>query len=986
MRFHTLASLSGIVALIVLPTLLQAETVIFVDRNANGLTDGSSWADAFADLQSAIAAADLSTDPDTQVWIGAGRYTPATMGGDRSASFPLVNGVAILGGFSGEETTAGQRDPSVNVTILSGDLNGDDSAGFANNSDNSYHVVVASGTDATAILDGVTISGGNANGTGDDELGAGLIGFGVNASLSRLVVKDNFAAFQGGGMQLRAGSNPTITDSTFSGNMVLDNGGAVYNGSSSPTFSRCTFTANSAGKYAGAMCNRDLSNVTLDQCTFSDNVAATITDGVGGGGAIVNAASSPSIVNCTFERNRAIMGKGGAIVNEFGFNPALGPGNPTITGCTFNDNFAGKTGGVLYNTDGSSPSLVDCTLTNNSALEKGGAMYNGPGTVPAVIHGVFTQNSAARGGAIYNTGTSFQFNGGSPILTNCTLSDNTATEFGGGMYSAVNTHSVLTDCTFRANSAQSGGAIYVDNYCAPTLEGCTIIDNQATGPDVGSGFVGGGGMWISASSATVSRTRFINNTAITGGGAIYSFFSTFLEPGGGGKYTSCRFLGNSASYGGVIANYRDNSLFTNCVFSGNHAIGTVARGGGGVLHNYQDGDVTNLVGTDFVNCTFSRNTTGDLGELAHFTFPFSKFSLTNCIVKTAGDPTGVTESTEIFVQFAPATITINHTSLQGWTGAFGGVGNGGEDPQFVDAVGPDNIAGTEDDDLRLRATSPLIDAGNNAVLDPSTTTDVLGRPRFVDITAVQNTGVGVSPIVDLGAFESQDCNGNGQADELDIANGTSADCDGNGVPDECEPDCDANGQTDACDIATGIATDCNNNLVPDSCDLAMGIGEDCTNNGVMDECEPDCDTSGTADSCDVASGLAADCNGNGIPDTCDIASSVSRDCNGDGVPDECPGCVADCECNDLDACTADRCVSGTCVRTAGQYGDVDHNGTVNVFDLFCTLDGFSGDLSACALGDLDVEPCEGNGSINIFDLFAVLDTFSGNVLCNCTGG
>jgi len=981
---------SAVIAFVVLPSVLQAATVIFVDRSASGLADGSSWVDAFTDLQPAIAAAEISTDPATQIWITAGKYTPAAVGGNRSASFSLVNGVAILGGFSGGETTAAQRDPVVNVTILSGDLNGDDGPGFVNNSDNSYHVLVATGTDATAILDGVTISGGNANGTGDDELGGGLIGFGVNASLSRLVVKNNFAAFQGGGMQLKAGSNPTITDSAFSGNMVLDNGGAVYNGSSSPTFSRCTFTANSAGKYAGAMCNRDLSNVTLEQCTFSDNLAATITDGVGGGGAVVNAASSPSIVNCTFERNRAIKGKGGAMVNEFGFNPALGPGNPTITGCTFNENFAGKTGGVLYNTDGSSPSLIDCTLTNNTALEKGGAIYNAIGSTPSLVNCSLMSNSTlGLGGAIYN-------NASSPSLTDCQLVGNrvTGTEpigfsapGGGAIYNVANSHGAFERCVFQDGSAPSGGAVYIKFDCNPAFIGCTFRNNVATGPDVGVGFVGGGAMWVGARcSPSVNRCDFLGNTAITGGGAIYSLFTTFGSSSGP-TYTSSRFLGNSASYGGVIADYRDNALFTNCVFSGNHAIGTVSRGGGGVLSNTQDSDTRNLVGTRFVNCTFSRNTTGDLGDLVHIAIHFSRVSFTNCIVQTSSDPTGVTESAEIFTESSTVTtITINHTNLQGWTGAFGGVGNGGQDPQFVDPVGPDNIPGTQDDDLRLRATSPLIDAGSNAALDPTATTDVLGQPRFVDITAVQNTGVGVSPIVDLGAFESQDCNGNGQADELDIANGTSADCDGNGVPDECEPDCDANGQTDACDIATGIAADCNNNLVPDSCDLVAGIGSDCTNNGILDECEPDCDANGTADSCDVASGLAGDCNGNGVPDACDIASSVSRDCNGDGVPDECPGCVVDCECNDLDACTADRCVAGACVRTAGQYGDGDHNGTVNIFDLFCTLDGFSGDFSTCVFSDLDIEPCEGNGSVNIFDLFAILDTFSGNALCHCTGG
>ncbi len=77
-----------------------------------------------------------------------------------------------------------------------------------------------------------------------------------------------------------------------------------------------------------------------------------------------------------------------------------------------------------------------------------------------------------------------------------------------------------------------------------------------------------------------------------------------------------------------------------------------------------------------------------------------------------------------------------------------------------------------------------------------------------------------------------------------------------------------------------------------------------------------------------------------------------------------------------------RVIGATITMTAqNTYGDIDLNGTLNLFDLFCILDGFSGDFSQCSFADDDVEPCGGNASINLFDLFAVLDAFSGNHLC-----
>jgi len=77
-------------------------------------------------------------------------------------------------------------------------------------------------------------------------------------------------------------------------------------------------------------------------------------------------------------------------------------------------------------------------------------------------------------------------------------------------------------------------------------------------------------------------------------------------------------------------------------------------------------------------------------------------------------------------------------------------------------------------------------------------------------------------------------------------------------------------------------------------------------------------------------------------------------------------------------------VGGICSNTAGTYGDVDHNDAVGIFDLFCVLNGFSGEFVECTFEDVDIEPCVGNGSVNVFDLFAVLNAFGGEDPC-CSG-
>jgi hypothetical protein len=109
--------------------------VRFVNAAATGSGTGTSWANAYPDLNSALAAA-LNGDV---IWVAAGTYRP-TSGSDRTATFKMKVGVVIYGGFNGTETGGSQRDWTTNVVTLSGDLLGDD-VGFANNAENSYHVV-----------------------------------------------------------------------------------------------------------------------------------------------------------------------------------------------------------------------------------------------------------------------------------------------------------------------------------------------------------------------------------------------------------------------------------------------------------------------------------------------------------------------------------------------------------------------------------------------------------------------------------------------------------------------------------------------------------------------------------------------------------------------------------------------------------------------------------------------------------------------------
>jgi hypothetical protein len=255
-----------------------------------GGNDGSSWAQA-TDLPSALA------DPAcSEVWVAAGAYRPAA-GTDRAATFAIRSGVAVYGGFAGTESARDQRDPGVHRSVLSGDIGGDDvvdahdvtAAATDIVGSNSYHVVRIDAATADTVLDGFTLSGGQADGA--DTLlsgGGGLLCYGAGQAcgptLRRLLFRGNFA-MSGGGMacvaQAQGSCDAVLEDAAFVGNAAAL-GGAVANAGEGGGVARVnlrnvTFSGNSATQGAGAFINvggtDGSAEATLANVTFSANDA-----------------------------------------------------------------------------------------------------------------------------------------------------------------------------------------------------------------------------------------------------------------------------------------------------------------------------------------------------------------------------------------------------------------------------------------------------------------------------------------------------------------------------------------------------------------------------------------------------------------------------------------------------------------------------------------------------------------------------------------
>jgi parallel beta-helix repeat protein len=435
--------------------------VLFVDTNATGANNGRNWKTAFNHLQDAMILAGGARWAVDEIRVAKGIYKPdrgdGITPGDRGATFQLISDVILKGGYAGfDKPNPDARDIQLYETILSGDLNGDDSEEAfheeddayiiypdPNRTENSSHVVTGSDTDQTAVLDGFTITGGNGG--------------------------------YGGGMYCFAGS-PTLNDCTFSRNLTDRYGGGMYNRQSNPTLSNCTFYANAViglnDGGGGGMYN-SRSKTVLVNCTFTQNqvyVDEWELDADGGG--MFNKSSSPTLTDCTFSYNLALCS--GGMCNYHS--------SPILTNCTFSSNLAEFTGGGMLNyikTDKNRPILNNCTFSGNSA-GIGGGMHNyiyESRFSPVLNDCIFVGNRAGSGAGMSNYANRSEC---SPIMTNCIFTANSAIRYDGGAMRNYSASPILTNCIFSGNTARrDGGGIYNHKGCTPELANCTFAGNLA---------------------------------------------------------------------------------------------------------------------------------------------------------------------------------------------------------------------------------------------------------------------------------------------------------------------------------------------------------------------------------------------------------------------------------------------------------------------------------------------------------------------------
>jgi predicted outer membrane repeat protein len=441
-----------------------------------------------------------SASAGDEIRVAQGIYQPDLGGGntvgDRRATFQLISGVTIKGGYAGLSGT----DPNVVDIILyestlSGDLNGDDVEIEPNDlyltkvfdiptrKDNSCYVVTGNHVDETAVLNGFTITSGLCSfiECSDSNLyaqgGAAIRIESGSPQILNCRITDNYARF---GAVLNNDSNSTFVGCVLSKNYPSN----IINISGNPVFTNCIFEQSETGMY-----NRDGGSPMLTNCVFRENMYGIYNLHPGNKVVLNNCRfinneggitsdwgdNDLTLVDCIFNNSGGISSRRGSnlLLNNCRFERSgisAWHSSLTLNNCVFSGN-SGFFGGGILSTD-SDLVLYNCKFIGNQAIESGGGIYSTSGNI-RLYNCTFSGNSAGHGGGAIDSRNC------SLVLQNCLLSDNSARHRGSGINATLGTV-MLYNCTLSGNTTEywaGGGIYYSGSRNNMTLTNCILWGN-----------------------------------------------------------------------------------------------------------------------------------------------------------------------------------------------------------------------------------------------------------------------------------------------------------------------------------------------------------------------------------------------------------------------------------------------------------------------------------------------------------------------------
>jgi hypothetical protein len=386
---------------------MASAQVIYVNKNASIGGTGTSWATAYNNLQEAINQATTE-----QIWVAKGSYSPSQDSTGqanpvdlRQKTFFINKNIQIIGGFAGTETLASQANPSLNPTLLSGELGSP-----ADSTDNAYHILFltntnnSNGISSLSLFKNITITGsyGFANTSGTIENFGGAVYFNATGNaktmsprFEQVLFERNYARI-GGACYLNtrgATTAPVFENCSFVQNAALGSTPASPSGSGgafrfnttgglcAAKFDFCFFENNRAGS-AGAIYNilfLGNSYIEIQNSYFIKNRAAT-------GGVMYNCSNHASVINKPLLINNVFSQNQGTTRAGVIYNIAnSGESSATVLNCSFSNNIAPEAAAVYSRANSSAVSatnLKNCIVWNNTTAQNEAVnLAGGPSTI-----------------------------------------------------------------------------------------------------------------------------------------------------------------------------------------------------------------------------------------------------------------------------------------------------------------------------------------------------------------------------------------------------------------------------------------------------------------------------------------------------------------------------------------------------------------------------------------------------------------------------
>lgn len=327
--------------------------------------NGESWEmpsdlrAALSNLAGHLAQGDCESG---EVWIKTGTYTP---GSDPDDSFELSSGMTLYGGFSGNETTVGQRNLSQQTSTLSGDLENDAKA---------IHVVsIVNQSSSEVRLDGLTIQGGAASGSGAQSLGGGLYALESRIRLVNVSFVSN-EALSGGALAMEGGVL-SVERGRFVSNTASADGGALFILDAALLVTGLEMVSNTADR-GGGLFLQNAAEVRLENTQWLTHAARL------GGAVFESGGASFILTRAQFQSNQGFE-SGGALYLALTSAPLIG-------NATFFDN-AAPHGACLFADSIAQVSIAGLTMTGN--LPGTGGSLEAVGSAVAVVNSILWNNT-----------------------------------------------------------------------------------------------------------------------------------------------------------------------------------------------------------------------------------------------------------------------------------------------------------------------------------------------------------------------------------------------------------------------------------------------------------------------------------------------------------------------------------------------------------------------------------------------------------------